>query len=74
MVAVPAVRMTQGVITRSSMVNVVSRPAVAHAFSVRNFAADAKSETFLPVSEVTERVLNVVKNFEKIDPAKVSFS
>lgn len=37
----------------------------------RSFASDAKSETFLPVSEVTERVLNVVKNFEKVDPSKV---
>jgi NADH dehydrogenase (ubiquinone) 1 alpha/beta subcomplex 1 len=48
----------------------VARPLLS-ALSVRQFAADAKSETFLPVSEVAERVLNVVKNFEKVDPAKV---
>jgi len=42
--------------------------------SLRNFASDAKSETFLPVSEVTERVLSVVKSFEKVDPAKVKAS
>jgi len=39
--------------------------------NVRSFGSDVKSETFLPITEVTERVLNVVKNFEKVDPAKV---
>mmetsp|Transcript_16429 Transcript_16429/g.20311 ORF Transcript_16429/g.20311 Transcript_16429/m.20311 type:complete len:146 (-) Transcript_16429:211-648(-) len=35
---------------------------------VRNFAAS----TFLPVEEVTERVMNVVKAFEKVDEGKVT--
>ncbi len=29
-----------------------------------------KAETFLDVGEVTERVVNVLKSYEKIDPAK----
>lgn len=60
----------QTVAIRSSAPSVISRhPLVS--ISSRAFASDAKSETFLPISEVTERVLNVVKNFEKVDPAKV---
>jgi len=39
--------------------------------SKRPFGSDVKSETFLPINEVSERVLNVVKNFEKVDPSKV---
>lgn len=31
-----------------------------------------ESQTFLDKKEVTERVLAVMKNFEKVDPAKVS--
>eukprot|EP00296_Roombia_truncata_P009749 JP448378.1.p1 GENE.JP448378.1~~JP448378.1.p1 ORF type:complete len:132 (+),score=37.68 JP448378.1:27-422(+) len=36
----------------------------------RSFAAAAG--TFLNKDEVTERVVNVVKNFQKVDPTKVS--
>eukprot|EP00584_Thalassiosira_punctigera_P017555 CAMPEP_0172554660 /NCGR_PEP_ID=MMETSP1067-20121228/55743_1 /TAXON_ID=265564 ORGANISM="Thalassiosira punctigera, Strain Tpunct2005C2" /NCGR_SAMPLE_ID=MMETSP1067 /ASSEMBLY_ACC=CAM_ASM_000444 /LENGTH=92 /DNA_ID=CAMNT_0013343077 /DNA_START=251 /DNA_END=529 /DNA_ORIENTATION=- len=35
--------------------------------AVRSFAS-----TFLPVPEVQERVIAVIKNFDKIDPSKVS--
>lgn len=35
--------------------------------AVRSFAT-----TFLPPAEVQERILTVIKNFDKIDPAKVS--
>ena len=52
------------------MQNVMVRPSMVSTFS-RSFGSDAKSETFLPVGEVTERVLSVVKNFEKVDPSKV---
>lgn len=32
------------------------------------------SSTFLPSSEVTERVMEVMKNFDKVDPSKVTES
>mmetsp|Transcript_26050 Transcript_26050/g.62553 ORF Transcript_26050/g.62553 Transcript_26050/m.62553 type:complete len:125 (-) Transcript_26050:366-740(-) len=35
-------------------------------FAVRSFAS-----TFLPPAEVQERVLTVIKNFDKVDPGKV---
>ena len=35
-------------------------------------SAAASAGTFLDQNEVTERVLTVLKNFEKVDPAKVS--
>jgi hypothetical protein len=63
-------RMTITTLSRNGAVQ-FSRPAAARGLALRYFGSDAKSDTFLPVSEVTERVLNVVKNFEKIDPAKV---
>ena len=37
---------------------------------LRSFAAG----TYLDKSQVTDRVLNVVKNFEKVDPSKVCAS
>lgn len=45
--------------------------------SVRTFATAASSagaqvQTFLDRKEVTERVINVIKSFEKVDAAKVS--
>ena len=30
-----------------------------------------KNKTFLPPAEVEERVLSVIKNFDKVDPSKV---
>jgi NADH dehydrogenase (ubiquinone) 1 alpha/beta subcomplex 1, acyl-carrier protein len=30
------------------------------------------SQTFLAVDEVTERIMSVVKNFDKVDPTKVT--
>mmetsp|Transcript_4032 Transcript_4032/g.6838 ORF Transcript_4032/g.6838 Transcript_4032/m.6838 type:complete len:137 (+) Transcript_4032:48-458(+) len=45
-------------------------------FSVRSFGAaggmETEGEPFLDVSVVTERVVEVVKSFEKVDPSKVS--
>eukprot|EP00581_Thalassiosira_minuscula_P010263 CAMPEP_0183709950 /NCGR_PEP_ID=MMETSP0737-20130205/5868_1 /TAXON_ID=385413 /ORGANISM="Thalassiosira miniscula, Strain CCMP1093" /LENGTH=124 /DNA_ID=CAMNT_0025938169 /DNA_START=81 /DNA_END=455 /DNA_ORIENTATION=- len=35
--------------------------------AVRSFAS-----TFLPPAEVQERILSVIKNFDKVDPSKVS--
>uniref|UniRef100_A0A7S2SKU6 Acyl carrier protein n=1 Tax=Eucampia antarctica TaxID=49252 RepID=A0A7S2SKU6_9STRA len=37
-------------------------------FLIRNFAAGS---TFLDPSEVTDRIVSVVKNFDKVDPANV---
>ncbi|PIN21635.1 Acyl carrier protein/NADH-ubiquinone oxidoreductase, NDUFAB1/SDAP subunit [Handroanthus impetiginosus] len=37
----------------------------------RHFSEEARG-TFLDKSEVTDRVLNVVKNFQKVDPSKVT--
>ena len=44
-----------------------SQPTAVPAVSARWFAAQA----FLPVEEVTERVFDVIKANEKVDPAKV---
>ncbi|GMN26152.1 hypothetical protein TIFTF001_001208 [Ficus carica] len=38
----------------------------------RRFSTEEVMGTFLDKSEVTERVINVVKNFQKVDPAKVT--
>ncbi|KAL7550090.1 hypothetical protein ACHAWF_013325 [Thalassiosira exigua] len=47
-----------------------SRAAVVNAqpsmIAVRSFAS-----TFLPAAEVQERILTVIKNFDKVDPSKV---
>ncbi|KAG6409443.1 hypothetical protein SASPL_127482 [Salvia splendens] len=37
----------------------------------RNFSDEPRG-SFLEKSEVTDRVLNVVKNFQKVDPSKVT--
>lgn len=37
----------------------------------RNFSEEVKG-SFLDKSEVTDRVVTVVKNFQKVDPSKVS--
>lgn len=34
--------------------------------------AMAEGSTYLPKEQVTERVVNVVKNFQKVDPSQVS--
>ncbi|KAL7512450.1 hypothetical protein ACHAXN_009430 [Cyclotella atomus] len=50
---------------------IASRPAVTaqpSAMTLRYFAGS----TFLNPAEVQERIINVVKNFDKVDPAKVS--
>eukprot|EP00979_Chaetoceros_neogracilis_P011082 scaffold2686_cov267-Chaetoceros_neogracile.AAC.6 len=39
-----------------------------HPFLVRNFAGS----TFIDAKEVTDRIVTVVKNFDKVDPAKVT--
>lgn len=65
-------RLSQAVAVRASSANNLIRPVSIQA-SFRSFGTDAKSETFLPVSEVAERVMSVVKNFEKVDPSKVRY-
>lgn len=47
----------------------VSRTAARQPVIVRNFAA---ASTFLDATEVTDRIVTVVKNFDKVDPAKVT--
>lgn len=37
----------------------------------RHFCEEARG-SFLDKSEVTDRVINVVKNFQKVDPSKVT--
>mmetsp|Transcript_27653 Transcript_27653/g.36284 ORF Transcript_27653/g.36284 Transcript_27653/m.36284 type:complete len:139 (+) Transcript_27653:56-472(+) len=54
-----------------AMVAVMTQPRLippAIKYPVRYFAADA----FLDKGEVTERILAVVKNFEKVEPGKVT--
>ncbi|KAK9919222.1 hypothetical protein M0R45_027832 [Rubus argutus] len=38
----------------------------------RRFYSEEVRGTFLDKSEVTDRIINVVKNFQKVDPSKVS--
>jgi len=53
--------------TNTSALSAV-RPAVAQPFVVRTFAAS----TFIDPAEVADRIVTVVKNFDKVDPSKVS--
>ncbi|KAL9233519.1 hypothetical protein vseg_008505 [Gypsophila vaccaria] len=47
--------------------------AVNHRLFRRNFStSDEVRGSFLDKSEVTDRVLTVVKNFQKVDPSKVT--
>mmetsp|Transcript_7447 Transcript_7447/g.16105 ORF Transcript_7447/g.16105 Transcript_7447/m.16105 type:complete len:128 (-) Transcript_7447:186-569(-) len=46
--------------------NVVHPTTTTSMIAVRSFAS-----TFLPPAEVQERILTVIKNFDKIDPSKV---
>lgn len=39
----------------------------------RNFSEEVKG-SFLDKSEVADRVLNVIKNFQKVDPSKVTLN
>lgn len=49
-------------------------PAVSVPFSqlFRRCLSEEVKGTFLDKSEVTERIIKVVKNFHKVDPSKVS--
>lgn len=69
---------TRGLVTAASRPLsslVVSRPTPAasscswNGSSPRSFAT---APTFLPAEEVTDRIVEVVKNFDKVDPTKVS--
>lgn len=39
----------------------------------RHFSTEEVRGSFLDKSEVTDRVISVVKNFQKVDPSKVLF-
>ncbi|XP_042511087.1 acyl carrier protein 2, mitochondrial-like [Macadamia integrifolia] len=57
-------------------VNVQARNATPFNFSVnnilrRNFSEEVRG-SFLNKSEVADRVISVVKNFQKVDPSKVT--
>jgi acyl carrier protein len=55
-------------------INVVARPVMQ--FNARSFgtaaAATGKAEPFLDPKMVTDRVIEVIKNFEKVDAKKVT--
>mmetsp|Transcript_43385 Transcript_43385/g.52503 ORF Transcript_43385/g.52503 Transcript_43385/m.52503 type:complete len:126 (-) Transcript_43385:391-768(-) len=57
---------------RSAVLSHVRVPVIAAAQApfMRSFAADAG--TYLDKKEVTERIVEVIKNFEKVDPSKVT--
>lgn len=40
----------------------------------RRFYSEEVRGTFLDKSEVTDRIINVVKNFQKVDPSKVNLN
>lgn len=50
--------------------------SIAHSLSSCNcnFPHYLLIQTFLPPAEVTDRIVQVVKNFDKVDPAKVNAS
>lgn len=56
----------------------MSTLSTRHALLYRTLSAPSTPchplQTFLDKKEVTDRVLQVLKNFEKVDPAKVSAS
>ena len=60
---------------RTAASRFASRAAPAAASRVVNFqpsmVAVRFGSTFLPPAEVQERILTVIKNFDKVDPAKV---
>lgn len=57
-------------IAARSAISYSSRAAVV-APSVSRVAVRSFASTFLPPAEVQERVLTVIKNFDKVDPSKV---
>ncbi|GMG99944.1 hypothetical protein Nepgr_001784 [Nepenthes gracilis] len=61
---------------RVQAVPVLQNPKIPYAFSFRNLFRRHFSEevrgSFLDKSEVADRVISVVKNFQKVDPSKVT--
>lgn len=56
-------------ITATRVATRVATPALRQQpFLIRNFAGS----TFIDPSEVTDRIVTVVKNFDKVDPANVN--
>lgn len=53
-------------------VAVRATPVAAPRFAVACFSGDAGVQTFLDRAEVTDRVVAVLKNFPRVDPAKVT--
>ncbi|KAJ4962121.1 hypothetical protein NE237_022031 [Protea cynaroides] len=56
-------------------VNVQARNATPFAFNnlfSRHFSSEEVRGSFLDKSEVADRVITVVKNFQKVDPSKVT--
>ncbi|XP_047334707.1 acyl carrier protein 2, mitochondrial [Impatiens glandulifera] len=49
-----------------------TRPFGAFTNLLRRHLSDEARGTFLDKSEVTDRVISVVKNFQKVDPSKVT--
>eukprot|EP00179_Madagascaria_erythrocladioides_P004642 CAMPEP_0198316126 /NCGR_PEP_ID=MMETSP1450-20131203/6130_1 /TAXON_ID=753684 ORGANISM="Madagascaria erythrocladiodes, Strain CCMP3234" /NCGR_SAMPLE_ID=MMETSP1450 /ASSEMBLY_ACC=CAM_ASM_001115 /LENGTH=139 /DNA_ID=CAMNT_0044019263 /DNA_START=123 /DNA_END=542 /DNA_ORIENTATION=+ len=50
----------------------VSMQRASYAFSARRMDDAAATPGYLPPDEVTDRVLAVVRNFEKVEPGKVT--
>ncbi|CAM8888606.1 unnamed protein product [Rhodiola kirilowii] len=49
-----------------------ARPSTSFSVLMRRCFSDEVRGSFLDKSEVTDRVINVVKNFQKVDPSKVT--
>mmetsp|Transcript_21656 Transcript_21656/g.63874 ORF Transcript_21656/g.63874 Transcript_21656/m.63874 type:complete len:124 (+) Transcript_21656:48-419(+) len=63
--------LTSAARTSSALKRAVGRPGVTARFAPAVLGARGLAE-FLDRNDVTERVLGVVKSFEKVDPAKVT--
>eukprot|EP00977_Amphora_coffeiformis_P013929 scaffold3806_cov169-Amphora_coffeaeformis.AAC.5 len=57
------------VVGRAVALSAVRAPSTPAVFTLRHFSAPP---IFLDASEVTDRILTIVKNFDQVDPAKVS--
>jgi NADH dehydrogenase (ubiquinone) 1 alpha/beta subcomplex 1 len=55
-------------VVRNAFANTVRRVATPRIMAIRGFS----SQTFLDRSEVSERVLGVLKNFEKVQASKIT--
>ena len=60
---------SRAVVSNNAFASLRQQQPAVQLYAVRQFAG---ASTFLDPSEVTDRIVAVVKNFDKVDPAKVT--